>query len=249
MSKPADGTASHKEHWKRLRLRFNKDGLSGFHDYEIVELLLTLAKEQGDCKPQAKEAIKRFGTVRGVLDASPQELEAIRDIGPASSFVIKFARALGEHYYHEQALPERVPLANARAVVDYLRVSMGAADRESFWALYLDAQNRPKAEETLFKGTITSSVVYPREVFKLALEHDAPNVILAHNHPSGCVDPSEQDRQITRDLVLAASYLDVTVLDHIIVGADSHYSFADHGLIQEYRRQAAEFQESRRRLS
>lgn len=243
---PEHDRAGHRE---RLRRRFNKDGLSGFNDYEVIEYLLTLAHAQGDCKDIAKSATRRFKGVRGVLDASPRELLQIDGIGEVTATTIKFARALAEYYYLEQALPEKTPLANSAAVVDYLKVSLGALDRESFWALCLDAQNRPRAWETLFKGSISSSVVYPREVFKLALEHDAPNVIIAHNHPSGCVDPSEQDRQITRDLVLAASYMDVRVLDHIIIGANEHYSFADHGLMQEYRRQAMDFQESRRRLS
>jgi DNA repair protein RadC len=98
-------------------------------------------------------------------------------------------------------------------------------------------------------GTLTSSVVYPREVLRVALQRGAASVIFAHNHPSGCIEPSENDRQITRDLVLAANFMDVRVLDHIIVGINEHYSFADHGLMQEYRKQAMDFQESRRRLS
>ncbi|MBN1152501.1 MAG: DNA repair protein RadC [Dehalococcoidia bacterium] len=247
LSKPPAQTDS-AGHRQRLRERFGKDGLSGFHDYEVVEYLLTLSRVQGDCKAIAKNAIRRFGCVRGVMDAAPTELQDVDGIGEVSACTIKFARALAEYYYCERALPENVPLSSSRAVVDYLKVKMGSRGRESFWTLYLDAQNRPKSQETLFEGTITSSVVYPREVFKRALELDAPNVIVAHNHPSGCVEPSEQDRQITRDLVLAASYMDVRILDHIIVGAHEHFSFADHGLMQEYRRQAMDFQESRRRL-
>ncbi len=236
-------------HRKRLRERFEKDGLVGYHNYEVIEYLLTLSHTRGDCKAIAKSAVKRFGSVRGVLDASSEELATIKGIGEVTASTIKFTKALAEYYYHEQALPKRGPLSSSKAVVDYLKVSMGPLDRESFWALYLDAQNQPTAETTLFEGTLTSSVVYPREVLRVALEGGAASVIFAHNHPSGCVEPSEQDRQITRDLVLAASYMDVRVLDHVIVGADEHYSFADHGLIQEYRKQAMDFQESRRRMA
>ena len=236
-------------HRERLRERFGKSGLSGFNNYEVVELLLTLARPRGDCKDIAKRAIDRFKSVRGVLDASPGELQEIAGIGEISSSTIKFVRALVEYYYHEQALPRGEPLGNSQAVVDYFRVSMGPLDRERFRVVFLDAQNRPLGDETLFEGTLTSSVVYPREVFKKALERKAASIIFAHNHPSGCIEPSENDRQITRDLVLAASYMDVRVFDHVIVGADKHYSFADHGLMQEYRKQAMDFQESRRRLS
>jgi len=238
---------SQKGHRERLRQRFNKDGLSGFNKYEIIELLLTLARTRGDCKESAKSAIERFGSVRGVLDASPEDLQEIDDIGKVSALTIKLARALADYYYGERLEQDAAPLGNSQAVVEYLRVSMGALDRESFRVVYLDAQNRPRGTETLFQGTLTSSAVYPREVFKRALEHKAASIIFAHNHPSGCIEPSENDRQITRDLVLAANFMDVRVLDHIIVGVNEHYSFADHGLMQEYRKQAMDFQESRRR--
>ncbi len=238
---------SQKGHRERLRQRFEKDGLSGFNNYEVVELLLTLARTRGDCKESAKSAIKRFVSVRGVLDASPEELQKIDGIGEISASSIKLVRALAEYYYHEQMVQDESSLGNSRAVVDYLKISMRELDRESFRIVYLDAQNRPTGWEKLFEGTLTSSVVYPREVLKKALMRGAASVIFAHNHPSGCIDPSENDRQITRDLVLAASLVEVRVLDHIIVGSNEHFSFADHGLIRDYNRQAMDFQESRRR--
>jgi DNA repair protein RadC len=240
---------SQEGHRERLRQRFEKGGLAGFHDYEVIELLLTLARERGDVKPEGKEAISRFRSVRGVLDAPRDELEKIPGIKKASSFAIKLVRALAEYYYSERALQSESPLTNSREVVDYLRVKMRTLDRETFGVVYLDAQNQPTAIETLFEGTLTSSAVYPREVLKSALKHNAASLIFAHNHPSGCVEPSTNDRDITRELVLAASLMDVRVLDHIVVGADSHYSFADHGLIREYGKQAADFQESRARGS
>ncbi len=239
---------SREGHRERLRQRFEKNGLSGFNNYEVIEYLLTLAHARGDCKAIAKEAIKRFGSVRGVLEAPPGELKQLDGIGDVSACTIKFTRALALFYLDERVDLEATILGNSQTVVDVLRAEMRDLSRECFWAVYVDAQNRKRTVETLFEGTLTSSAVYPREVFKKALENNASSVIFAHNHPSGCIDPSEQDRQITRDLVLAASYMDIKVLDHIIVGANDHYSFADHGLMLEYRRQANEFHESRRRL-
>ncbi len=244
--KRKDGVDSHTGHWERLRQRFQQNGLSGFHDYEVVELLLTLARAQGDTKDSGKAAIKKFGSVRGVLDASPADLELIDGIGPSSAFVVKLVRELAEYYYRERMQQDKSPLDNSQAVADYLRVSMGSLDREVFRVVYLDTQNRPVTVEELFRGTLNSSVVYPREILKGAIKHNAAAVILAHNHPSGCVDPSPDDRRITSELVLAASYVDLVVLDHIVVGASTHFSFADHGLIKEYRKRAMDFHESRR---
>ena len=239
--------ASHREHWKRLRERFNQDGLDGFHNYEVIELLLTLARARGDCKDIGKDAIKAFGSVRAVLDAPDEELQHIEGIGPKSSFALRLVRAAAEYYYGDRLKQDTVTLSNSQSVVDYLRIHMGSLPRESFLALFLDAQNKVITWETLFEGTLTSSAVYPREVFRRVLELKAASVIFAHNHPSGCVEPSENDMQITSDLVLAASFMDVRVLDHIIVGADTHYSFADHGLLRECAQQALDFHESRRR--
>ena len=243
---PERDNAGHRE---RLRERFRKAGLSGFNNYEVIELLLTLARTRGDCKDIAKRAIDRFKSVRGVLDASPGDLEEVGGIGKISASTIKFVRALALYYLDERVDLEATILGNSQTVVDVLRAEMRDLSRECFWVVYLDAQNRKRTFEMLFEGTLTSSVVYPREVFKRALENNASSVIFAHNHPSGCIEPSENDRQITRDLVLAANFMDVRVLDHIIVGINEHYSFADHGLMQEYRKQAMDFQESRRRLS
>lgn len=237
---------SRKGHRERLRQRFRLNGFAGFHDYEVVELLLTLARVRADTKGAAKDAVKAFGSVRGVFDASPEQLQTIRGIGANSALTIKLMRAFAEYYLGDRVLHDDVPLINSKAVADYLRLAIGSHDREEFRVVYMDAQNRPIGQETLFEGTLTSSVVYPREVFKKAFARGAASIILAHNHPSGCVDPSPEDRRITSDLILAASYMDVTILDHIVVGADTHFSFADHGLIQEYRTRARDFHESRR---
>ncbi len=245
--KQPEGKDDRKGHWERLRQRFAQDGLAGFHDYEVVELLLTLAGGRGDSKPAAKEAIRRFKSVRGVLDAPAEGLLEIANVGPERALVIKLVKALAERYYGERLDEQKIVLGNSQAVVDSLSISMRALDRECFRAVYLDAQNGLLAVETLFEGTLTSSAVYPREVFKKALKHNAAAVIFAHNHPSGNIEPSDNDRQITRDLILAASFMDIRVLDHIVVGVNSHFSFADHGLIREYGKEALDFQESRRR--
>ena len=228
------GTKDQEGHWKRLREKFLKSGFEGFNDYEIVELLLTIGKLRGgDCKPQAKEAIKRFKGLRGVLSASPEELQEIKGIGPKSVFGIKVVREAAKEFLKEQVL--KAPYCkSSKEVYDYLYVSMRDLKKEVFKVMFLTAQNQVIAVENLFEGTLTASAVYSREIIKSAIKHNAAALIFAHNHPSGNPEPSDNDKQITRDLVFAANIMQIKVLDHIIIGDNRYFSFADEGFIEKY---------------
>lgn len=217
-------------HRSRLRERFLSGGLDGFHDYEVVELLLTLGTPQKDCKDMAKAALKRFKTLRGVFEASGSELEEIYGIGPKNSFGIKLIQAAADRYLRTR-IPERDPLGNAEEVLEYLKYTLGDKSRECFLAIFLDAKNRVLETEVLFEGTLTASAVYPREVVRAALTHHAAAMIFVHNHPSGDPAPSREDMDITRRLILACRLMGLTVHEHLIVGRDGFYSFADQGHI------------------
>jgi len=197
---------------------------------------LTLGTYRRDCKPQAKKAIEKFKTLRGVLEAPPEELQRIKGISPYNTFVIKFVQDLAEELLKERVL-DKPYCKSSKEVYDYLCLSMRDLKKETFKVMFLNAQNQVLAVEDLFEGTLTASAVYPREVMKKAIEHKAASVIFAHNHPSGNPEPSENDRQITRELVLAARTMQVEVLDHIVVGENRgrYFSFADKGLIEEYK--------------
>jgi DNA repair protein RadC len=134
-------------------------------------------------------------------------------------------RALGEQ------LAVRNALSSPRAVGDYLRLTLAGRDHEVFVAVLLDAQHRVISCEELFRGTLTQTSVYPREVVKCALRHNAAAVILAHNHPSGVAEPSQADEMLTRSLRSALALVDVKVLDHFVVAADRTMSFAERGLL------------------
>jgi len=220
-------------HRKRLREKFIKNGLSGFHDYEIVELLLSLGTPRRDCKPQAKEAIRRFKTLRGVLSASLQQLQQIDGIGPHSAFGIKLVQEVAGKYLREGII-NRPVYQSSREVFEYLYHTMRDLKKEVFKVLYLDSQNHIIETQDLFQGTLNSSFVPPREVMESALEKNAAAVIFAHNHPSGNCEPSQSDKQLTRDLVYAGSIMQLRVLDHLIIGDNHFYSFASEGLIEEY---------------
>jgi len=231
-------------HRKRLRDKFIKSGLKGFHDYEIVELLLTLGSPRKDCKPQAKEAIKRFKTLRGVLEAPSEELQEIDGIGPHNAFGIKLMQEVAREFLKERIL-DKPFYRSSQEVFDYLYHSMRDLNKEVFKVIFLDVQNQVITVEDLFEGTLTASSIYPREVMKSAIKHNAASLIFAHNHPSGNPAPSESDEEITRDLVLAANIMQTEVLDHIIIGENKYFSFADEGLIEEFELNFMSFRGSR----
>jgi DNA repair protein RadC len=232
-------------HRKRLRERFNQSGLEAFLDYEIVELLLTLGTARRDCKPQAKEAIKRFKTLRGVLEAPPEELQQIKGITAHNTFVIKLMQEISREFLKEQAL-DKPYCRSSREVFDYLYHSMRDLKKEVFKVMFLDSQNRVRGIEDLFEGTLNASAVYPREIVQSAVRHHAAALIFVHNHPAGNPQPSDNDKQITQDLVLAGNIMQIKVLDHIVIGENRYFSFADAGLIEEYDSEFSNLKEGRR---
>jgi DNA repair protein RadC len=216
-----------------LRQRFLKGGLQGFLDHEIVELLLTLGTPRKDCKRPAKRAMRKFRMLRRVLEASEDELQEIEGIGPRNIFGIKLVQEVSRRFLRERMMSRPV-CHSSREVFDYLYHTLRDAKKEKFKAIFLDAKNQIIEEETFFEGTVDTSAVYPREILKNALRYNASGVIFVHNHPSGDPDPSESDREITRELVFASSTMQMKVLDHIIIGNNRYFSFADHGLIEDY---------------
>ena len=223
----------YKGHRKRLRGKFLKSGLAGFHDYEVVELLLTLGSPRKDCKRQAKEAIKRFKTLRGVLAASPEELQQIDGIGPHSAFGIKLMQEVAKEFLKEKII-QKPFYKSPQEIFDYLYHAMRDLKKEVFKVIYLNSQHQIIETADLFEGTVNSSSVSPREVIEGAIKHSAASLIFVHNHPAGNPEPSASDKELTRELVYAGKITRIKVLDHIIIGENRYFSFADDGLIEEY---------------
>ena len=220
-------------HRKRLREKLLKFGLGGFNDYEIVELLLTVGTPRRDCKEQAKEAIKRFKTLRGVLEAPAEELQKIEGIGPHSVFGLKLVQEVAREYLKEKIIDKPV-YQSAGEIFDFLYHSMRDLRKEVFKVLYLNSQNQILEAIDLFTGTVNSGVVAPREVIENAIKFNAVAMILVHNHPSGNPEPSAGDKSLTRELVFSGNVMQIKVLDHIIIGNNRYYSFAGEGYIEEY---------------
>jgi len=223
-------------HRQRLRERFLTAGLDGFQDYEVIELLLTLGTPRKDCKDSAKEVLTRFKTLQGVLEASPKELCEVAGIGPRNLFGIKLIKAVADRYL-EKKLISKDPINNSKELFDYLYHSIRDKNREFFKAIFLDSKNRVIATETLSEGTLTASSVYPREVVHAALNHHAAALIFAHNHPSGDSKPSQDDVAITKQLVFAGRVMGIMVHEHIIIGNNQYFSFADQGYIAHMNRE------------
>jgi DNA repair protein RadC len=224
---------THPGHRKRLREKFLKSGLAGFHEYEIVELLLSLGTPRKDCKLPAKEAIKRFQTLRGVLEAPSEELQKINGIGAHSAFGIKLVQEVAREYLKARIL-DKPFYQSSQEVFDYLYHSMRGLKKEVFKIIYLNSKNQIIDTMDLPAGTINSSSVSSREVVEGAIKHNATSLIFVHNHPSGNPEPSPNDKELTRELVYAGKIMQLNVLDHIIVGDNRYFSFAGEGLIEEY---------------
>mgnify|MGYP001404369947 CR=1 FL=1 len=224
---------SNQGHRRRLRERFLKSGLSGFQDYEIIELLLTMGTPRRDCKQPAKEALKRFKTVRGVLEASPEELQQIEGIGSQNTICFSLLREVAERLLKEKIIDKPI-FSSAQQIFDYLYLSMRGLKKEVFRVLFLNNQLQIIEIEDLFKGTVSSSQAPLRTVFENALKHSAASLVFVHNHPSGNPIPSLQDKEQTRELVFGGAVMCIRVLDHIIIGGDKYFSFAAEGLIGQY---------------
>jgi DNA repair protein RadC len=217
-------------HRKHLRDRFLQSGLEGFLDYEIVELLLTLNTPRKDCKPIAKEVIKKFKGLRGAIHASAEELQEVDGIGPKNIFGLRLFQAISERYAKEQ-LPERISLNSSKVVAIYLQKSIGLKKKEHFVALYLDARNNLIKISNISIGTLNASLVHSREVFREAIQSSASGVIIAHNHPTENPEASPEDVALTRRLEEAAKIIGIELVDHIIVTKDKHFSMKEKGLM------------------
>jgi len=234
-----------KDHWQekgkghrgRLRDRFQEKGLDSLNDAEVLELLLSFGTPRSDCKEQTRAALDRFGSFSSVLEASSADLQLIEGIGPKNSFAVHFVQAVSRRYLKERLRGKRY-LHSSEQVREYLLHSMRGLKKEIFTVIFLDSSHAVIDSEILTEGTLASTTVYPRELVIKALHHNAAALIVAHNHPSGSLKPSLQDRNLTRSLYLVAHYLDIRILDHLIIG-DGFFSFADHGLMDQIREECS----------
>ena len=206
-------------------------GAGALSDTELLALLLRTGTAGRGVLQMAQEVLERFGGIAGLLHTSAEDLKQVKGLGGTAKraellAVLELARrALA------QQLKEREVFDSADAVKHYLQLHLARKPHEVFAVLFLDAQNKLIAMEELFRGTLTQTSVYPREVVLKALHHHAAACVLAHNHPSGTVQPSRADEALTQTLKAALALIDVRVLDHVIVAPGAALSMAEHGLM------------------
>ncbi len=217
-------------HRERLRQRLLQSGIDSLKDYEALELLLTYAIPRKDTKPIAKALLERFGSLRGVFEAEPEELLSIKGIGELTASFLKVVRVVFELSLKEDIL-KRPVFNSPEKVVDYLKVALGGASYEQFRVLLLDNQNRLIKEITISEGTVDHAHVYPRKVIENAIKHRASGMILVHNHPGGKANPSKADITLTHRIHELSKELDIRLLDHLVITKTDYFSFNQEGLL------------------
>jgi DNA repair protein RadC len=214
----------------RPREKLLSRGPGALSDAELLALLLRTGMAGKGVLHLAQELVDTFGGVAGLLHAQAEDLTSIKGLGPAKRAELVAVLELARRALAQQ-LKEREVFSSPDAVKHYLQLHLARKAHEVFAVLFLDSQNRLLAMEELFRGTLTQTSVYPREVVLHALQHQAAAVVLAHNHPSGAVQPSRADEALTQTLKAALALVDVRVLDHVIVAPGQALSMAERGLL------------------
>lgn len=218
------------DHRDRLRDKFVRRGAEAFDDYELLELILFQVLPRIDTKPIAKDLIASFGNLAEVVAAPVEKLTQVKGIGPNTAQHLKLLQQVSIRIGQSSVL-NRPVLSSWNALLDYCRAAMQFEGREQFRVLFLDRKNRLLADEVMGRGTVDRAPVYPREIVRRALVHEATAIILAHNHPSGDPTPSRQDIDLTMSIIETAKAIDIVVHDHLVIGREDVASFKMLGLM------------------
>ncbi|MCF8187125.1 MAG: DNA repair protein RadC [Sulfuritalea sp.] len=215
---------------ERPREKLLELGVSALSDAELLAIFLRVGVVGKSAVDLARDLLTRFGSLTGIFAASQADLSQVHGIGASKYVQLQAIFEMSRRALNEQ-MQVKDMLSSPQQVRDFLCLKLGSLSREVFVVLFLDAQNRMIMSEEMFSGTLTQTSVYPREVVKKALHHNAASVIFAHNHPSGIAQPSQADELITKQLKQALALVDVRVLDHFIVAGNTTFSFVERGLL------------------
>jgi len=215
---------------ERPREKLMQKGVEALSDAELLAIFLRVGVVGKSAVDLARDLLAHFGSLNRIFSASAKEIAALHGMGLSKYCQLQAIFEMSRRALTED-LKQKDALKSPKQVRDYLFLKLGNQQREVFLALFLDAQNRIQAQEILFEGTLTQANVYPREVVKRALFHNAASMIFAHNHPNGIAEPSQADLHLTQALKSALALVDVRVLDHFVVAGNDTMSFAERGLL------------------
>ena len=215
---------------ERPREKLIEHGAEALSDAELLSIFLRVGVTGKSAVDLARDLLNQFGSLNGIFAATEHELSREHGIGTSKYVQLQAIFEMSRRALSEQ-LQQRDVFKSPQAVRDYLVLKLGSLTKEVFLVLFLDIQNRLLASEKMFSGSLSETSVYPREVIKRALHHNAASVIFAHNHPSGIAQQSQADELITKQLKQALALVDVRVLDHFIVAGNNTLSFSERGLL------------------
>ena len=224
-------------HRERIREKFLNNGIDGFAEYEILELLLTYCIPRKDTKPIAKELLNKFKSLDNVFKADLDKLSAIDGLGKNSVAFLKLIGDLPSIIYKDELKnkklvdKETLKISNKDILLKYLRNKIGYEEIEKFYVLYLSSSNEVIEFEENSVGTLDRSSVYPREIYKKIINLNAKSIILAHNHPSDNITPSKCDIDLTNEIAKGLKNFGALLIEHIIITKNSYFSFLEEGLI------------------
>ena len=215
---------------ERPREKLIELGAEALSDAELLAIFLRVGVTGKSAVDLARDLLTQFGSLNGIFAATEHELSQVHGIGTSKYVQLQAIFEMSRRALSEQ-LQQRDVFKSPKAVRDYLVLKLGSLTKEVFLVLFLDTQNRLLASEEMFSGSLKETSVYPREVVKRALHHNAASVIFAHNHPSGIAQQSQADELLTKQLKQALALVDVQVLDHFIVAGNNTLSFSERGLL------------------
>jgi DNA repair protein RadC len=213
---------------QRPRERLIREGAQALSDAELLAVFLRVGMRGKNAVELAGDLLRHFGSLQALLRASLKDFTDVPGLGPAKYAQLNAVIELARRAISDEMLSGE-SICSPQAAKQYLRLAMAGRPYESFHVLFLDVRNRLIAARELFRGTLTHTSVYPREVVREALSRNAASVMLAHNHPSGTPEPSEADLLLTRSLVQALALVDIRILDHFVVAGHRVHSFAENG--------------------
>lgn len=216
-------------HRSRIKNKYMQTGFDGWAEYEILELLLTLAIPRRDTKQTAKDMLNEFGSLTEVINADISDIKKIKGAGENVAFLLKILKDTSSIYLKNQIFNRDI-VKSPQAVFDYLQVHFTGLKKESFMVLFLNSANEITAHKSFESGTVNQAIVFPREITAHALKTHAVSVILAHNHPSGNTNPSSEDITLTKKIKAALKTVDIALLDHLIISRNNYLSLKSKNL-------------------